>query len=154
MISLPTFGTTPYATPVPSNQQVVIPQITVPQTNLASAMQQQPAVIQGPDLTSVTGMDGAKSYQTVPNARYALFDNNDDVFYIKVTDKNNYPIALKRYRFFEEPEPEPPKPEQYVTMDEFIKFKEELLNGKQLVRPTGYNASAKDGANKQQPVNK
>ena len=140
----PAYGTSPYTTAVPSNQQVVIPQITFPQVQMP---QMQNPMVQGPQLNKVHGMDGAKQFITVSNAMYALFDDDDDVFYIKVTDKNNYPVTLKRYRFFEEEEPvaavsEAVTKEQYQSLsDEVQSLKEELrslkegsLNAKQSVR--------------------
>ena len=93
-------------------------------------------------------MDGAKQFITVANGMYALFDDDDDIFYVKVTDKNNYPVTLKRYRFFEEEEPINDEPagmvtkEQYETLFEEVRsLKEELralkegnVNAKQSVR--------------------
>lgn len=127
---------------VPSSQQVVIPQITIPQplTSYVSQMPQTGSMVQANAMTQpdsplkVKGLDGAKAYPTKPNGMYALFDENEDVFYVKVTDQNNYPVSLKRYRFYEEEEPAVPEPPQYVTMEEFEKFKEEMLNAKQPVR--------------------
>lgn len=144
MNSLPTFGSTVQPTAVPSNSQVVIPQITIPQ--YSAPVSQIP--VQGPQLHKVTGMDGAKRFVTQPNAMYALFDEDDDVMYIKVTDKNNYPVSLTRYRFYEEAEPKPEPPPEYVTKEEydalkktqdellesFNSLKEELNNAKQSVR--------------------
>ena len=37
-------------------------------------------------LTRVTGLEGAKAYQMPANSTVALFDNNDDLMYIKTTD--------------------------------------------------------------------
>ena len=128
-----------YPQVVPNNQQVVIPQITFP------SMPTIPS-IQGPQLTRVKGMDGAKRFPTTANAMYALFDEDDDVMYIKVTDQNNYPVSLKRYRFVEEEETVPASPE-YVTKDDYNvlcdevkKLKEELQNAKQPVQKQSGNA--------------
>ena len=85
-------------------------------------------------LIKVNGIESAKAYPTQPNSMYALFDENDDVMYIKSTDASNYP-TIRRFRFTEEKE-EASSP-TYVTVDEFNKFKEELLNGKQFVRNDG-----------------
>lgn len=142
MNTLPSFGSTAQPTVVPSTSQVVIPQITIPQTLQYPTMQQpQPAQLQGPQLNKVHGMDGAKQFLTVANAMYALFDDDDDVFYVKVTDKNNYPVTLKRYRFVEEAEPTPAEEPKYVTVEEFNKFKEEILNAKQPVRTKSSSAN-------------
>ena len=87
---------------------------------------------QNDSLIRVNGIDSARAFPTNPNSRVALFDSNDDVFYIKTTDASNFP-TIKRYRFFEESE-EQVKGEKYVTVDEFDKFKEEILNGQQSIR--------------------
>lgn len=150
--TMPAYGTSPYATAVPNSQQVVIPQITFPQVQMP---QVQSPILQGPQLNKVHGMDGAKQFITVANAMYALFDDDDDVFYVKVTDKNNFPVTLKRYRFFEEEEPVATIPEtvtkeQYQALsDEVQSLKEELrslkegsLNAKQPVRAKPAKPSA------------
>jgi len=156
--------------PVPSSQQVVIPQITIPQPMQTFQMPQpqaySPASILGPQLNKVHGLDGAKQFVTQANAMYALFDDDNDVMYIKVTDANNYPVSLKRYRFYEEEEPSPQAIPEYVTKTEFEEFKkmpvetyvtrdqykellasidslkEELQNAKQPVRTQSYDKYA------------
>ena len=126
-----------------------------------------PAALSGPQLNKVHGLDGAKQFITQANAMYALFDDDDDVMYIKVTDANNYPVSLKRYRFHEEEEPAPQSPPEYVTKTEFEEFKktpaetyvtqdqykellasiellkEEMQNAKQSVRTQNYNSNNK-----------
>lgn len=85
----------------------------------------------GDQLRSVNGLEGAKQFPMSPNSRVALFDLNDDIVYIKATDAGGYP-SIRMFRMTEindTPKADP----QYVTMDEFMKFKEELLNGKQSV---------------------
>lgn len=84
-----------------------------------------------PQLIKVNGMESAKAYPTMPNSTVALFDANEDVMYIKSSDASNFP-TIRRFIFIEEAEPQQTK-QQYVTMDEFLKFKEEILNGKQSV---------------------
>lgn len=136
----PTFY--PNAPAVPSSHSVVIPQITIPQPMQPFVPQvQQP--VPGVQPMKVKGLDGAKAYLTQPNGMYMLFDEDDDVFYCKITDQNNYPVSLKRYRFVEEEEPTPTPPPEYVTMEEFKKFKEEMLNGKHAVR-TQYKSNDAD----------
>lgn len=144
---LPTFGSAPYPMAVPNNSQVVIPQITLQQP--AQTFQQiQPYTPVGPQLSKVHGMDGAKQFPTVANAVYALFDDSEDVLYIKATDKNNYPVMLKRFRYSEEEEVAPTPPE-YVTKQDYDalyaevqKMKEELANGKQPVQSAGSTQSS------------
>ena len=87
----------------------------------------------GPQLLKVNGIESAKVYPTQPNSMIALFDANEDVMYIKTTDTNNF-STIKRYVFIEEPEPAHHEVQKYVTIEEFTRFKEELLNGKQPVR--------------------
>ena len=144
----PIYGTTQFPTAVPNSQQVVIPQITFPQPLQYNAMQPSTVApdIQGPQLNKVHGMDGAKQFLTVPNAMYALFDDDDDVFYVKVTDKNNYPTTLKRYRFVEEEEPAPASVES-VTKDEYSMLAKEVENLKEEIR-----ALKEGNANAKQPV--
>ena len=113
----------PYNIPQP-----VVPQLTWP-LNGTTPIAPQP--IPGPQLTRVNGLDSAKAFPTVANAMYALFDENDDILYIKQTDASNYP-TIKRYRFVLE-EDKPVQEPKYVTVEEFNKFKEELLNAKQSV---------------------
>ena len=47
------------------------------------------------------GLEGAKAYPMGPNCRAPLFDDQDDVFYIKSTDANGFP-TVRKYRFTEE----------------------------------------------------
>ena len=83
-------------------------------------------------LTQVNGMESAKAYPTAPNSMYALFDSNEDVFYVKTTDASNFPV-IKKYRFHEETELVKEEASQYVTVEEFEKFKKEILDAKQFI---------------------
>ena len=85
------------------------------------------------DLVGVDGDNGAKQFSMRPNSRVALFDINDDIMFIKSTDSNNYP-TIKKYRFTEVVEEHQNDTQRYVTIDEFNKLKEELLNGQQSIR--------------------
>ena len=84
------------------------------------------------ELPMVNGYESAMRYPMQPNSRIALFDANDDIMYIKQTDASGYPVITK-YRF-SRVEEKPQDDVQYVTLDEFNKFKEEMLNGQQPVR--------------------
>ena len=86
----------------------------------------------GNEPITVTGLDGAKAYPTMPNTRLILFDTTADVFYCKETDSNNFP-TIRTYTYTEV-KPTSNVDSQYVTLEEFNKFKEELLNGEQFVR--------------------
>lgn len=84
----------------------------------------QPQVQQ---LIRVSGIDGAKAYQMGANSSVALFHENEDVFYIKSTDGAGFP-TIHAYRF--EPIDEQPKTEQYVTLEMFEAFKNEIMKEK------------------------
>lgn len=85
-------------------------------------------------LIRVNGIESAKAYPTQPNSTVALFDSNDDIMYIKSTDASNFP-TVRRFRFHEEAvENVVTNNVQYVTVDEFNKFKEEMLNGKHIIQ--------------------
>lgn len=84
----------------------------------------------GDQLRSVNGIEGAKQFPMAPNSRIALFDANEDIVYIKATDAGGYP-SVRSFRMTEITET--PKETQYVTLEEFNKFKQEILNAKQFV---------------------
>ena len=83
-------------------------------------------------LIRVSGIDGAKAYQMPPDSSVALFHESEDIMYVKTTDGAGFP-TIRAFRF-EPIETEAPA-QQYVTTDEFNKFKEELY-GKFTVRQT------------------
>ena len=85
------------------------------------------------ELEKVNGIESAKQYPMQPNSMVALFDMNDDIFYLKVTDASNFP-TIRKFRFVEEvDQPALPQPtdQQFVTIEEFNALKEELQNGQQ-----------------------
>lgn len=70
-----------------------------------------------------------------PNSITALFDSNEDIFYVKATDGAGFP-TIKTYQFAEISNP--PKTEQvtgdFVSRQEFEEFKTEVMNhGKQSI---------------------
>ena len=95
---------------------------------------------QGDTLIKVNGLDSARAYPTKPNSRYALFDANDDILYIKTTDASNFP-TIERYRFTKESLYDETTNTRYVTLDEFEKFKKEILDGQQSIRSKRHNAN-------------
>lgn len=97
--------------------------------------QNQPIYNQPSTLTRVTGIEGAKAYQMSPNSTVALFDNNEDLMYIKTTDGAGFP-TIRTFGFSEITTNtiQTPASNDYVTRDEFNKLKEELLNGKQFIQ--------------------
>lgn len=93
-------------------------------------------------LIRVNGIDSAKAYPTAPNSTVPLFDANEDIMYIKSTDASNFP-TIRIFRFIEEQETQTPA-QQYVTIEEFNKLKEEILNGKQFISNTNKSANEQD----------
>lgn len=91
-------------------------------------MQQTPYIPSQPHqnaLVSVNGVDGAKAYQMPPNSKAALFDANEDIFYLKESDGAGF-CTITPYRFVKvEPEKAPPA-QDYVTRAEFEKVLSEL----------------------------
>lgn len=59
---------------------------------------QQPPMQSQTGLNRVTGIEGARAFQVNPNSVVALFDDTQDVFYIKTTDSGGFP-TIKCYRF-------------------------------------------------------
>lgn len=96
-------------------------------------------------LTRVTGLEGAKAYQMPANSTVALFDNNEDLMYIKTTDGAGFP-TIRTFSFSEVVANNNPVPDNvdYVTRDEFNKLKEELLNGKQSISRSKSNLNTAD----------
>lgn len=86
-------------------------------------------------LVPVNGDESARSYPMPPSSTAILFDQNEDIFYIKKTDVSGFP-TLSKFKF-EPMETEPAAQNQvYVTkddlteaMDGLMKRFEELVNG-------------------------
>ena len=95
-------------------------------------------------LSRVKGINGAQEYPISFNSEVALFDEEEDVFYVKQADANGY-TRLTKYRH-EEVIDEPTGP-SYVTMEDFEKFKKEVLDGQQRIQKTlksnGYSRNNK-----------
>lgn len=126
------------------------PQPTVPAPyQQAFGMNRTPGLqAQPPQLTGVNGFESAKMFQTVPNARYALFDTNEDYLYVKTTDASNY-ASYEKYKLTRVPlEGEAPSADQFVSTDAFAaltaqvnEMKEELANAQQLISKIQSNKS-------------
>ena len=83
------------------------------------------------DLQHTSGMNGARSIITRPSSRIVVFDHDDDLMYIIATDINNNK-DIKRFRFYEEPEP---KPEDiFASKEEINELKGEMQNVQQSIR--------------------
>lgn len=96
---------------------------------------------QGNGLIRVTGMDGAKAYQMPPNSVVALFDGNEDIFYIKTSDGAGF-STIKPFRFSPMEETTTPavNSTEFATKQELVSLQQEIeemkgmiSNGKQSV---------------------
>jgi len=70
----------------------------------------------------VNGKQSAETYQMQPNSSVILMDSNLPRFYMKQTDASGV-ATIKSYDF---KETEVEKPKEYVTKEEFEKFKANL----------------------------
>lgn len=102
---------------------------------------QMPSSQQGNGLIRVTGMEGAKAYQMPPNSVVALFDGNDDVFYIKTSDGAGF-STIKPFRFMPVEETVAPtvNANEFATRQELASLQQQIEemkgmieNGKQSV---------------------
>nr|DAG32043.1 MAG TPA: hypothetical protein [Bacteriophage sp.] len=76
-------------------------------------------------LTRVNGLEGAKAFQIMPRETVALFDGNDDIFYIKSADDGGFP-TIKAYRFAEVDLTGAKPTNDYVTKSEFEELRNEV----------------------------
>ena len=85
------------------------------------------------NVVKVNGINGANAYQMRPNQMSALFDENEDVFYIKTTDGAGFP-SIRTFKFEEVRE----EASQYVTKEEYSQgiseLKEMIENGFKSIR--------------------
>lgn len=102
------------------------------------------------DLTQVNGIEGAKAFPTKPNSRYALFDMNEDIMYIKQTDAGNFP-TITEYEYTKRITE--PNSQRYVTIEEFERFKEEVLNAKQFGGTEQERSNERSTTNKKYDAN-
>ena len=93
--------------------------------DLLNAM--NPSLAPGQRLLGVKGYSAAEKYPFPRDCQAALFDEEEDYVYIKKTDVNGG-VTVDRYRLELDPIPVF-DPQKYVTVDDFDKFKEEVLNG-------------------------
>lgn len=100
--------------------------------NAMSAQGQMNA--QPSQIIRVNGLPGAQAYQMGANASVALFDANEDYFYIKSTDGAGF-ASIRRFKFSPCDDMQSAAPtEDYVTRKEFDELKGLVLNGKQHLR--------------------
>lgn len=104
------------------------------------ARNQVPVVTPPMQLIKVTGIEGAKAYQMAPNSSVALFDDSNDIFYVKSTDGAGFP-TIRSFKFEPVVESSPVNTD-YVTRKEFEELKGMILNAKQSVRSKAKSAES------------
>lgn len=93
-----------------------------------------PAQLPRDGIIRVTGIAGARAYQMPPNSREPLFDDTDDIVFIKVTDGGGFPtLKAARLQWIEDLE-KPAQSPEYLTREEFAKWREEFENGQPTIR--------------------
>ena len=108
------------------------------------------------DLVRVSGSEGARNAPTQPNTRDVVWDDDENYFYIRVTNSANKISSLQRYSY--NADPEPTMEDLFATKDDFNSLKGELSDVKQslqdilsaITEPTAsvFNGSVKsDGRN-------
>jgi hypothetical protein len=84
------------------------------------------------NLITVRTIDDVRALQSLPNSRFAAFEDNDDIFYFVETDANNNK-SIRRFRFQEEPI-ESVYDKRYATKDEINELKEMINNVQQSIQ--------------------
>lgn len=100
---------------MPQYQQPVQPQISMPSS------------ISTPNISTVTGIEGATAYSIPPNSSILLMDNNDLIVYFKSSDANGM-VTLKAYRMIEIERNEQSDASDLATKNDLIAMKQELLD--------------------------
>lgn len=105
-------------------------------------------LLPGQRLLKVKGAEAAEKYPMPRDCEASLFDEDEDYLYIKKTDTNGG-VVLFRYKLEEDPIPHF-DPKKYVTVDDFSRFKEEILNGFNNLQQTltSANPNPNNGSNK------
>ena len=86
-----------------------------------------PVLTPGQRLLKSNGFEAAEKYPFPRDCQAAIFDEEEDVFYLKTTDVNGA-VTIRMFEYAEKPIPKF-DPKKYVTVDDFANFKEEILNG-------------------------
>lgn len=96
----------------------------------------------------VQGESGAKAYPVQPGNSIALFDSENDRFFIKTTDASGMPLPLRIFNYAEQKDNnsisnaihvEDFNPGNYVTRKEFDELLEKINSRNQYVRKENRN---------------
>ena len=99
----------------------------------------------------VQGIEGAKSYQLMPNSNVVLMDSeNDGIFYIKSSD--NVGMCIVRTFKYEEIQE---KSKEYITKDELMEILKEIRNEQVVPRdePKSISNNSEQSQNNKQSQN-
>jgi hypothetical protein len=103
------------------------------------------------DLNKVNGLEGAKAFPTKKDSRYALFDGNRDILFVKSTDSTNC-ASYQIFKLSEISEEDFIKEESpYATKQDVEDIKEMVKDVKQLVSKfTNTNTNTTNGSKRQE----
>ena len=82
---------------------------------------------QGQQLIRVNGLEGAKAYQMGANSTVALFDNNNDIMYVKNTDGAGFG-SIRAFKFVEMDLNSTAPVAEYATKTELEQLRQEVKN--------------------------
>ena len=116
-------------------------------------MQQNMFQLSGVDLVvPVKGIEGAKAYPLGPNCRAPLFDDSEDILYVKTTDANGFP-SIKAYDLSERVLIDENSPSavslndiRQLIREELMNVKEDLINAQQPVPKYDNSAATANGS--------
>lgn len=91
-----------------------------------------PTILPNTGLIYAKGFEKAEAYQTPLSSVVPIFDEDEDILYIKSTDSNGN-CSMKMFSLTEE---EIPRfdPRKYVSIEEFNSLKEDINNGFESIR--------------------
>lgn len=120
---------TPYQNQFQYQQPQAVYQPQVSQINTAAQSNGSQGIVW------VQGETGAKSYLVAPNQSVLLMDSESNTFYIKSSDTSGMPLPLRVFDYTERTSEKKDvlqdsviDPKNYVTHEEFEKFKNEVFN--------------------------
>lgn len=88
-------------------------------------------IIPGSQLLKVKGFRRAQEYPVPPGTTVPIFDEDEDILYIKSVDPNNYSTV---YRYGLTELEDDPVQNGFVSEKEFQEFKEEVINGQRNIQ--------------------
>ena len=88
-------------------------------------------IIPGSQLIKAKGFRRAQEYPVPPGTTVPIFDEDEDVLYIKSVDPNNYATV---YRYGLTELEEEPVQNGFVSDKEFQEFKEEVIDGQRSIQ--------------------